>query len=492
TNVVTGLLGDWIYIPTPDHRHIIEIGYGATPRLSEIAKALDPWKVAKKLEASPYVASVEIYDVFGYAFGHAGEKDYAPTPKLLAHVRRAMREGRIEERDAAGITVWRHVDLASLKPSVSDPSKIVRIRFDAAPFEARLAHAAWMAASPPVALAGALVLLIGWAARRLTAPVTRLAETASAVKEGALSVRAPVEGPEEVRALAVAFNAMLARIEAHEEELERTIARVRAELAEAEAERRRMRDALWQARLEKGRAKMAGGIAHQFNNMLAAMMGHAEILESAPGLSDEARASAEAIVQAAGRAGSLVHALVRATGQDMRPPEAFSPDAEIRSALAELRRLAPKRVEFALDLRAGGACVHMPRASFREALEELVRNAAEATKDADTPRITIRTRVVELAASDLSGIEGGERMKLGRYLRITVVDNGCGMDERTLARIFEPFFAGVPARAGLGLAMAVGVARRAQGGMKAESSPGKGASVHLFLPAIPRSGVSTT
>ncbi|RME81811.1 MAG: HAMP domain-containing protein [Zetaproteobacteria bacterium] len=482
TNVVTGLLGDWIYIPTPDHRHIIEIGYGATPRLSEIAKALDPRKVAKKLEESPYVASVGIYDVFGYAFGHAGEKDYAPTPGVLAHVRRAMREGRFEERDTAGITIWRHVDLASLKPGVSDPSKIVRIRFDTAPFEARLAHAAWMAVWPPVALAGALVLLIGWAARRLTAPVARLAKTAREVKEGARSVRAPVEGPEEVRALDAAFNAMLARIEAHEEELERTIARVRAELAEAEAERRCMRDELWRARLQKERTEIAGGIAHQFNNMLAAMMGHAEILESSPGLSEEARSSAGAIVQTAERARRLVYALVRATGQDLRPPETFSPDAEIRSALAGLQRLAPGRAELALDLRAGGACVHVPRASFREALEELVRNAADATEKNHAPRIAIRTRVVELAASDLSGIEGGERMKPGRHLRLTVADNGCGMGDETLPRIFDPFFTTVPVRAGLGLAMALGVVQSAGGGMKADSSPGRGSSVHMFFP----------
>jgi len=191
TNVASGQLGDWIYVPTPDHRYIIEIGYGASEALTRLATALNPLKVAKRLEqTSPLIESVGIYDVFGYAFGHKGEMNYGPEAAFQQIIRKVVSRRRLEIRNGTTLDVYRYVDLASLKPSVSNPSKIVRIRYTLAPVRAELHRIAAFGLASIIIAVLALAVTVSGLASWLTRPLRTLHGVARAVSSGDHSQRA--------------------------------------------------------------------------------------------------------------------------------------------------------------------------------------------------------------------------------------------------------------------------------------------------------------
>lgn len=491
TNILSGMLGDWIYVPTPDHRFVIEIGYGGSKELDRIASALDPIAVAKQLEQlSPYVDSVKIYDVFGYEFGHTGAAKYAPSRKLQARIKQVIRQGKmvIDKQDT--VTVYRYVDLASVKKSVSNPSKIVRIRFTRAPILARLHSLARTSLAVvllfTLILTGVILLL----SRRLTQPLQKLHDTARAVANGDLSQRAEVLTRDETGELAVTFNQVLERVVTDETRLERSVevrtaALVRAIKAreKAEKDKLRLQEVALRAKHMEGLSKVAGGVAHQFNNIMHGIMGYAELMSLASkDLPGDMRDYCDAITSSVERGAKLTRHLLAYTGQgktDIRtihPPELLESEQDIFTAGL------PVSARLDIDCHADTPAITIDEGQFRQMLLVLISNAGKAVAPAGNA-IRIQTAPARLDDTDIQRLRIHEHMLPGDHLRLTVEDNGCGMDAVTQSQMFDPFFTTIPTDAGLGLSALLGVVQGLHGGIDVHSAPGEGTRISIYLPA---------
>lgn len=236
--------------------------------------------------------------------------------------------------------------------------------------------------------------------------------------------------------------------------------------------------ALERARRLEAVGTMASGIAHELNNVLAAVLGLAEVAQAELPEGHELRADVGAIAQAARRGRRLVKQL-RAFA---RPPMDDGARAELNEAVrqhaAELQRTLPSGVELCLALAPEVDEVACDREQLEQILRDLGANAQDAVGPSGT--ITIATDVGDVDdADDLASV-----LAPGRYARLEVRDDGCGMDEDTSDHALEPFFTTkAPGRgAGLGLSAAYGIAHSRGGTLQLTSTEGKGTTVVVLLP----------
>lgn len=247
-------------------------------------------------------------------------------------------------------------------------------------------------------------------------------------------------------------------------------------------ERRHMEARLRAAQRMEAIGQLAGGLAHEINNLLAVVMANVGLLLDGP-IDEEGRTLAREIERVARRGASLVRRLL-AFGRKQR---LRMRDLDLTATLDEiartLRPVLPDDV--ALEVRASDApCV--VRADT-EAVEQIVVNLVINARDALSGR---GGRIgVELAPASVSPefCRDHVGMRPGEYVRLSVVDDGSGMDADTLARAFEPFFSTKdPERGtGLGLAMVYGLAKQQEGFVYVRSEPGAGTTVDVFfVPAV--------
>lgn len=266
----------------------------------------------------------------------------------------------------------------------------------------------------------------------------------------------------------------------HVEELLATLERCFEKLR-LEAEKRAAEQALGEARRMQAVAQVAGGVAHQFNNLLAVMQGHLELLQDhlvdAPGPARSVDKAMHAIERAAG----ITHGLIAFTRHQMLRPELTDLSELTLEAEDALRAEAAGTLEIEWRAAAGLWPVRVDRARFKEALLCLVRNAVEAA--ASGGRLTIATGNREIGEDEPTG---AGRISAGRYVVLTVSDDGAGMAPDVVERAFEPFFSarGLAERVGLGLSVVYGFAKQSGGEAVITSRPGQGTTVALYLPCV--------
>ena len=266
----------------------------------------------------------------------------------------------------------------------------------------------------------------------------------------------------------------------HVEELLATLERCFEKLR-LEEEKRAAEQALGEARRMQAVAQVAGGVAHHLNNQLAVMQGHLELLQDhladAPG---PAR-SVDKALQAIERAADITHGLITFTRNQMLRPELADVSALALEAEDALRTEAAGNLKIEWHAAAGLWPVRVDRARFREALLCLVPNAVEAA--ASGGRLTIATANREIGDDDPAA-QG--RVPAGRYVVLTVSDDGAGMAPDIVERAFEPFFSarGLAERVGLGLSIVQGFAKQSGGQAVITSQPGQGTTVALYLPCV--------
>ena len=227
---------------------------------------------------------------------------------------------------------------------------------------------------------------------------------------------------------------------------------------------------------------LAGGIAHDFNNILSAILGNAELLKMdlppAPAFQD----SLASILKASERARILVrHILAFSRSEEPdRHPMVLLP--VITEALELIRASVPSTVEINAALEATQLRVLANATQIHQVLMNLCSNANQALHGAPG-RIDLATRVVDI---DQSTAQSNPELHEGKYIILSVSDNGCGMDKQTLERIFEPFFTTKAPGEGTGLGLAVvhGIMQSHGGAITVTSAPGKGTSFQLYFPAI--------
>jgi two-component system cell cycle sensor histidine kinase/response regulator CckA len=258
-----------------------------------------------------------------------------------------------------------------------------------------------------------------------------------------------------------------------------TVARDVSEKHRAEAERKELEERLRQAEKIEALGTLAGGVAHDFNNVLAAILGHAETLagELPPG--SAGRDDAEQIAVAARRASGVVQQILAFARR--RPPEAAPVDVAraVREELPLVRAATPANVKIVLRADRAGA-VRADPTQLHQVLLNLCANARDAMAE--------RGGVLEIwvDAVAVPSPDAPPAVAPGRYVRLTVSDTGHGMDAATQARVFEPYFTTKPVGAGSGLGLSVvhGIAAGLGGAVRLDSAVGAGTRVEVWLPRL--------
>ncbi len=222
--------------------------------------------------------------------------------------------------------------------------------------------------------------------------------------------------------------------------------------------------------------RLAGSVAHSFNNLLAAIAFHSELLLDDRRSERDIKRHAEEIQRAGERAAALARQLHAFSRKQALNPARLSVGELIESMEPILRRLLGESIELSLDLDPAAGIVYADLGQIEQVLLNLIANARDAMPDGG--RLAIRTAKVELS-------EGNElRLPPGSYVTLTVTDTGVGMSPEVLARLFEPFFTTKERGqgTGLGLSTVYGIVRQSGGEIQAESTPDAGSTFTIYLP----------
>jgi PAS domain S-box-containing protein len=235
-----------------------------------------------------------------------------------------------------------------------------------------------------------------------------------------------------------------------------------------------------QAQKMEAVGRLAGGIAHDFNNLLTAMIGYAEMIDAELDGAGPIAEDVREIRRAADRAANLTRQLLAFSRRQVLQPRVLDLNDVLANMEKMLKRLIPESVAMRTALQ--GAL--WPIKADRGQLEQVVLNLSLNARDAmpDEGRLELTTENVTLERATLVGHDA---MPPGRYVRLSVSDDGLGMDAATLTRIFEPFFTtkGVGKGTGLGLATVYGIVRQSGGAIEVESRPLAGTTFRLLFPA---------
>lgn len=254
--------------------------------------------------------------------------------------------------------------------------------------------------------------------------------------------------------------------------------------------RKQLEDYIRHTHRREATATLAGGIAHNFNNILGAIIGHADLCLDEFGSAPDARDSLEAIIGAALRGRNLVQDLRTIAGSNTETREAIPVQQEITECIQVINATAPPQVCLHSTFDLDGDTVRSNRAQFRTILLNLGLNALDAL-EGGSGSVSIDARTVSLHTSDIP--HGEKNACPGRYLKITVSDTGTGIRPEHRPRIFDPFFTtrNLAERAGLGLTITQRIVNDHQGFLIVDSVPGNGTCVAVHLPLPSRKSGGT-
>jgi PAS domain S-box-containing protein len=263
------------------------------------------------------------------------------------------------------------------------------------------------------------------------------------------------------------------------------LARSRDDLERLVAERTQDLEAT-QARLAHAQrlealGQLAGGIAHDFNNILQAVQGGGALIERRPGNAEGVKRLARMILEAAERGATVTHRLLAFSRRGELRAEPLD-TAELLANTGEiLAHTLGSGIEIRVEATAGLPSLLADKGQLETVLVNLATNARDAMAGVGT--LTLGAAAETFAGDD--GLLHPASLKAGSYLRLSVSDTGAGMDAATLKKAVEPFFTTKPTGqgTGLGLAMASGFAQQSGGALHIESTPGRGTTVTLWLPA---------
>jgi len=250
----------------------------------------------------------------------------------------------------------------------------------------------------------------------------------------------------------------------------------------AEAERKRLEEQLTQAQKMESVGRLAGGVAHDFNNMLQAIIGYAGLaLADEPG-TETYKESLEEIQKAAKRSADLTHQLLAFARKQTVSPKVLDLNEAVASMLKMLQRLIGENIQLAWLPGPGLWPVWVDPVQIDQILANLTVNARDAISGSGG--ITIETSnqtLDERSAPFQSEAEPGD------YVKLTIRDTGCGMDSETQKHLFEPFFTTKPVGkgTGLGLATVYGIVKQNHGFISVQSEPGRGSTFTIHLQRCP-------
>jgi len=244
-------------------------------------------------------------------------------------------------------------------------------------------------------------------------------------------------------------------------------------------ERKQLEDQLRQSQKIEAVGLLAGGVAHDFNNILTAIIGYGHIIKMKLPEHDPLRSYADQILTSAERAANLTSGLLAFSRKQVIQPHPVNIDEIITRVGRLLTRLIGEDIELSMELGCGETAILADPGQIELVLMNLATNAQDAMPDGG--KLTITTGRVELGRDFIDTHGFGVA---GSYALITATDTGVGMDQKTQDRIFEPFFTTkeVGKGTGLGLAVVYGIIKQHEGFITVYSEPGKGTTYKIYLP----------
>ena len=249
---------------------------------------------------------------------------------------------------------------------------------------------------------------------------------------------------------------------------------------QAEEERQHLQTQLLHAQKMESVGRLAGGVAHDFNNMLGVILGHTEMALEKIDPAAPLYASLQAVQHAAERSAALTRQLLAFARKQTVAPKVIDLNETVEGMLNMLRRLIGENIDLLWQPGQSLKPVKVDPSQIDQLLANLCVNARDAITGEG--KITIETAMVVFTENYCTEHHG---YLPGEYIRLAVSDDGCGMDQGTLNHIFEPFFTTKEQGkgTGLGLASVFGMVKQNNGFINVYSEPGQGTTFKIFLPA---------
>ena len=269
-----------------------------------------------------------------------------------------------------------------------------------------------------------------------------------------------------------------------EEEL---IARVRNLIANQKAlereiefrERLNSEDMIRRSMKMEAMGKLTGGIAHDYNNMLGVIMGYTDLLTRKFGDNPKLQRYVSQIERASANGAKLTRKLLSFTKKESNEEVTLNINKIITDTESMLEKILTSAVRLELNLENDLWNVHLDANDLENALLNMGINAKHAMPEKGVLTLITMNKSLSPAVADKLGLESGD------YVRLSVLDNGSGMDKETQARIFDPFYSTKgDAGTGLGLSQVYGFSQRSHGTISVESKPGKGTLFNLYFPRV--------
>ncbi|HEU4581009.1 MAG TPA: ATP-binding protein [Polyangiaceae bacterium] len=332
---------------------------------------------------------------------------------------------------------------------------------------------------------GTIGLTMGGAylsARRIVRPIRGLTDAADAAAKGQLDVTLAVAEPREIQELSESFRHMLHKRREAEDELRRIHAELERRVAARTEALRVSEEQLRQSRQLEALGRLAGGVAHDFNNVLTVIGGNAELLAfelEALEAPESVHQGVSDIQQGARHAAEIIRQLMAFSRQQVAEPVVLELGQVVRDLEKMLRRLCTEDITLTLEVDSVPVRVLADPTQIGQVLVNLTVNAQDALPTGGNVRIRVYS-VVDDAGADPSTDEA-------RSARLEVSDDGVGMDAETARRIFEPFFTTkAPGKGtGLGLATVHGIVTQSGGQIEVVSDIGQGTTFRISFPPAP-------
>lgn len=259
------------------------------------------------------------------------------------------------------------------------------------------------------------------------------------------------------------------------------IAEQAADSASPSADLRAVQFQLQQSQKLEMIGQLAGGVAHDFNNMLTAIIGYTDLSLRRVGLENPIRRNLEETKKAAERAAALVRQLLAFSRKQILEPKVLDLNDVVKDMEKMLTRLIGEDIKLATRLEADLGSVKADPSQVEQIIVNLVVNARDAMPRGGS--VTIETENTSL---DNQTVLRHVSVKPGEYVMLAVSDTGSGMDQETQRRIFEPFFTtkDVGKGTGLGLSTVYGIVKQSGGHIWVYSEPGLGTMIKVYLPRI--------